>query len=780
MAWAIKWFLRLLSVYALVCSVRMLECSAPPEITCTSTIDGVECYFKSTGASIEFSPDRVTIDGDLMFVGGTNNLLSFNVSESLRVNSVLSHCPDADTRTTCLQANDGSQCYNFIRFLQPFPAEITANDTKFTDKILACGTNAVSPKCTVHSRGNLSEWFYLTDQVDVGFSPYLSSRPMVGLLGTNAVFYSATVFTPYGSRRIIGSSPGVLQGSSSFSALTPSNDQFWLANPNVEIISMYEVDDYIYIFAREVAQSPELDGMATSIYSRVMRICKNDQIEVPVQSDRNYITFQKARMRCSSVRNTPNYPYDYNEIQSTNLVRGSSGEPVLYATFSSSANGPKGSAVCKFEFDSGVGANLVSVFESVEYLAPLNGDPTSAEWGVVRGQPFVCPGQPGGNERDPTEVLNYQLLINEEVVPAGDYDIYTADGVVFTQIAAETLTYNGWEYQIMFIGTDSGEIWQVVIIDNAETFEFRRASLRSGDDITYIQLTMPNSATMIRKLYYANGDFLSEMTLGDCSKYASCHECMESNDPYCAWQNGSTCVNILLQPFVADQTTEAFRGSTRVGEVCNSVLPTQTIPSSSATVTNPGIPTIVPSNTVFTDEAGASTDSGTDNTSPPASTTCPPVDTRPTVSGDPVVGGLEPESAQSVPIAAVAGAVAGGLVIGIIIGLVVAFLGLATKRVLLDTKSSSPAAIENGATLYNHNGASATSLEPTKCNEVSSPTSSGSSPGLDIAFEELEDDVITTLPPTPASMASKNKRVPKGRTPSTRWLRASESEGNPP
>ena len=718
-----------------------------------------------------------------MFVGSTNHLISFDVSESLQVNSVFAHCPDEATRTKCLTENDASQCYNFIRFLQPVPAEAHSNDTQFTGKIIACGTNAVSPKCTVHSRGNLSEWFYLTNQEDVGFSSYLSNRPMVGLLGTNAAFYGATVFTPYESRISLGIAPGALNGSSRFSAQTPEGDQYWLSNPSINIISMYEMDHHIYIFGRELAQNPELPIGISTIYSRVVRICKNDHIELPVQSTEKFITtFQKARMRCSSVRNIPNYPYDYNEIQSTYLVSRSSGESVLYATFSSSPNGPKGTAVCKFEFDPAVETSLAGVFETVKYFAPENGVPNSDVWVEMEGAPFVCPGQPGGHERDPAEVEQYKLLMNGEAAPTDGHSIYTADGVIITQIAAETFTYDGQEYQIMFMGTDSGEIWQVVIIDNRETFEFRRASLQSGNDITYIQLTMPDSATKIRKLYYANTDFLSEMTLGDCSKYTSCHECMESNDPYCAWQDGSTCVNILLQPFPG-QATEALRGFTRIGEVCNPVLPTHTTPSGSASATKSEIPSIRPSYAVFTDIPRASIDSDIKSTCPPVSTR-PPANTHPSVSTNPVTGGLEP-SPQNIPIAVVVGATLGGLIIGIIIGMVAGCLGLATKRALVDTKSFSPTRVENGANHYNctRNGTGANSVEPTKCNGVSSPTSSGSSQGLDIAIEELEDDAITDLPSNTTSSASshqKKKRIPKGRTPSTRWLRASESEGNSP
>ena len=787
MALVIKWYLHLLSVYSLVCSVHMLECGAPPDIICTSTTDGgVECDFKSAGSSTELSPDRVTINGDLIVVGSTNHLFTFDVAESLRFESVLAHCPDTETRAKCLMANDGSQCYNYIRFVQPVPAEISMNNTRFTDKILACGTNAVSPKCTVHSRENMSEWFYLTDQEDAGFSPYLSDRPMVGLLGTNALFYTATVFAPYGSQRVIAIAPSPLEGSSRFSTETPPGNPYWLVNPSVEILSMYEMADHIYIFAREIAQFPELPEGQSTVYSRVMRICKNDQIELTAQSPREFVTFQKARMKCSSVRNTIDHPYDYNEIQSTYLVSRSSEESVLYATFSSSPNGPKGSAVCRFEFDPTVETSLTGVFETVEYFAPRNGIPTSSDWDKLEGAPFVCPGQAGGLQREPQEALDYKILMNGEAVPTGEYDTYKADGVVFTKIAVEILAYNGREYQIMFIGTDNGEIRQVVVVDDEETFEFRRASMRSGNDITYMELTKPNPATEIRKLYYANADFLSEITLGDCGKYTSCHECVESNDPYCAWQNGSTCVNILLQP-VADQTTEALRGFSKVEEVCtNPVLPTQSTQSGSASVTQPGISSIRPRNTVLTDTLPASISCFTMGTTvlpATASTPAPPppVDTRPSVNTEPVSDGVEPSS-QNVPsIALIAGAVVGGLIIGIIIGVVVGCLGLATKRALLsDTKSGPSAAIENGV-LYNHthNGTSTTSLEPTKCNEVSSPTSSGSSQGLDIGLEELEDDAITDLPSNTTSLASIHKKN-KGRTPSTRWLRASESEGNPP
>lgn len=761
-----KWYLQLLSVYTLVCSIRMQVCTSPPMLTCTSTINGVECNFKDIG----LSPDRVSIDGDLMLVGSTDHLFAFDISESLLLNYITDHCPKAETLDTCLSENDHTQCKNFVRFLQPIP-DNASNDTKYKDKVLVCGTNAFSPKCTVHSRGNLSEWFYLTKQEDDGFSPYQSNRQMVGLLGTNGMFYAATLFSAYGSQRRIAIAPNPLKENSDFSAATLDGNQYWLNTPNVDFISMYEMGDHIYVFARETAQFPELEDGTSIVYSRVMRICKNDQFGLPSSGVNQFLTFQKARMRCSSERNTPDYPYDYNEIHSTFLLNTSSGESVLYATFSSSPNGPKGSAVCKFEFNPAIKTSLTGVFESVEYFAPVNGDPTSTNWNLLKGVPFVCPGQLDGDQRDQQEVTNYMILMDGEAVATGDHDIYTADGVVFTQIAVETLTYDGSEYEIMFTGTDNGEIWQVVTIDDINTFEFKRVALPSASDITYIQLSVPNRATEIRKLYFANADFLSEITLGDCGKYANCWECLESNDPYCAWQNDYTCVNVLLQPLTG-QKTEAILGFSMVTEVCGSKPPTQA-PTSSTDSPQSGTEVecnYSPTATDRTDIPTSHTESGTETPRLPVST-------------DPTVLGLDPGS-QSVSIAEVVGALVGGFIIGIIIGVVIGCVSLATKRGMFGTKSS-PAAIENGTAQYNHNQTSVTitSPEPTKTNGVSSPISSGSS-GLDIAIEELDDNVISDLPPStapPVAIPRKKKRgIPKGRTPSTRWLRASESEGNPP
>lgn len=77
------------------------------------------------------------------------------------------------------------------------------------------------------------------------------------------------------------------------------------------------------------------------VYSRVARVCKNDIGGQLIHKD-NWSTFVKARLNCSM---PGEYPFYYNEIQSTYYLKK---ENIMYATFSTPSNSITGSAVCAF------------------------------------------------------------------------------------------------------------------------------------------------------------------------------------------------------------------------------------------------------------------------------------------------------------------------------------------------------------------------------------------------------------------------------------------------
>ncbi len=93
-----------------------------------------------------------------------------------------------------------------------------------------------------------------------------------------------------------------------------------------------------------------------AVFSRVARVCKNDQ-GGPHKSKYSWTSYLKTRLNCSV---PGDYPFYFDEIQGvTPLISGMYGdqtqrnkraiqEHIVYATFSTPVNSIGGSAVCAF------------------------------------------------------------------------------------------------------------------------------------------------------------------------------------------------------------------------------------------------------------------------------------------------------------------------------------------------------------------------------------------------------------------------------------------------
>ena len=81
----------------------------------------------------------------------------------------------------------------------------------------------------------------------------------------------------------------------------------WLSKTN--FVLTFETEQFVYFVFRENAI--EYVNCGKRIYSRIARVCKNDQGGQRVLKD-NWTTFLKARLNCSLAAD---YPFYYDEIQ---------------------------------------------------------------------------------------------------------------------------------------------------------------------------------------------------------------------------------------------------------------------------------------------------------------------------------------------------------------------------------------------------------------------------------------------------------------------------------
>ena len=504
--------------------------SAP---VCQDTNYGRSC---SLPAQVEI---LTILDGKLM-VGCSNNLVSFSLD--LQVDKYVDLSPEESNVNHCKGfnpgqlGNDQSLCTNFVKVIEKVPGD---------ERVMVCGTNAFRPKCTLHSASNISSYEYMTEShhIDEGFSPYSNDSKIVATLTSNGRFFSGTKFDVYAAPQTIGMAPYPLQSDNTFTVQVPTSDQQWLKQPT--FISSYEVGDHIYFFLREPAY--EIDQGESIVYSRAVRICKNDNgtANDPNDPSNVFLTFQKARIVCSSHAESGSInsiPYNYDNLQSTFLWTAPDGQQFLYGVFTSPTNGPSGSAICKFSFDATLDGSLTKVFEDGEYLAIDPDSQPQITWKRVDVGSFVCPGDTTGAQRTTSDATTYQLVYSP-VTALQPEPIYTTFGKRLTKLAVDVIHYNNESQTIIYFATAEGDIQYLIARDGEERLEAMVHS--AGSPLS--DLTVQKNADETRYLYVTTEDRVLSITLGDCSRYGSdCFACLDSRDAYCGWdRDTNSCKNKL-------------------------------------------------------------------------------------------------------------------------------------------------------------------------------------------------------------------------------------------
>ena len=693
------------------------------------------CYFPAG-----FSPDRILVEGDTVFVGSTDYVFELRSSEGLQVKQMLDVSPAQSRLDDCTE--DASVCRNFVRSILPISTSTLPQELRqrYNNSILVCGTNAFFPKCSVHKRSNLTDWFYVTpeDHPDEGFSPY-SKEQNIGLLSENGNYYASTIFQRHQQISRIAVAQNPLQFNATFIAATQENNRLWLYE-TARFVSMLETDTHIYVFAREPAF--EINNGNSMMVSRVVRVCKTDTgiIEGSFQPGdiARWRTYQKLTLKCT--HGAP-FAFEYNELSAVHVHTPSNGQAVVYATFSAPSNGPKGSAICRFSFSA-----LNTIFESGMFYVKMPG-----MWVQENSAQFACPGGPSNEQRENVDALNNLLMFT----PAESSALYRIQGDEYTQIVTDGYQYGGDNYEVIFVGKGRGEVWTMVRRNGIELNQYKLFTpMTDQKPITHLQLDT-SLANEIRRLFVATEDLLLELTLGNCSRYESCTECMESIDPYCVWLNNTQqCHNKLTNysPIIGAFETVEPRNATFLTGICGSGTPHTTTPT-----TQPAVSSTV------------STGRPTDSPSPSRSQYILPTQSINLGSVAPV---------NSFPAGGSAGIAVAGVIIGLVIGSLGCLVGLVVKRVLTNEKPSAEPDVpnrsraqSNGSIIHNNSSNNnTTSIEIQNTNNCEERPVSMTMP-----TEELDDDVIADLPTNNNKKANKWP-VPRGRTPSTRWLRESESD----
>lgn len=763
-------------------------------IVCENTEYGRICKGAAAAQTDRFIPYRLSLaeEGDLLLVGSRNFLHSFSTNTLNTLQTVDLTPSQGDTMQCQSTVGTIEACeVNSILFVKQIP-ERSLNvslQARYNNTVLVCGASAFTPSCTVHSLSNLSDWFYLQSKSNnyEGFSPYSTNSLHVATIASNGAFYSATNLEKFSDRRRLGISFNPLSGDTSFNTISSDRDPFWVAD--TDFISLYEVDDHIYVFGRE--DSNEEKTLPRVKFGRAIRICKSDQ---GVENDGDkprFSTFQKIRITCPNAGDGSFPEFFYNNLQATYFYTAADGSHWIYATFIAQANGPVGSAICKFGFNPNDVNSLADIFNNArEYYDSSSTDVTQ------QLDPFTCP----GTNRNKLDALGYQL-IKGVALPTGGNAVHTQNGLHYTFINVDVYEFNSSTYEVMFVSTKSMSI-EVICHKDGQPFITKMIATYTETIENFI-LNKFDVQDGIRKLFVGGESFIASIILGNCHTHSSCKECLESNDPYCAWVIDSrTCINKL----VTSNSTQVLEASEANANICPSI-PTQSTTKIPVTMTHTESTSVMiesPSKTTQTACVTHVLKVSTITRRVSAATTLPSAKITATtaitntislasIEPSVAIGGVDTQvaSLSAKEIGEMIGAGVGGLLIGLVVGLLMCFAytmvrGKVASKPMPTTNGGHYLPNERPITqngISNHNAPSVeqytiTVSLPKKTDDaanIGSPIPSLSPPAIDDS--ELEDDVISDLPQPTNNYGNKIKKwgIPKGRTPSTRWLRASES-----
>lgn len=156
---------------------------------------------------------------------------------------------------TCVsKGQSDTDCRNYIMVLH-----------EFNNRLLSCGTFAYSPSCSWRSADDLS---LIKFESGVGKSPFNPRANITTLMTSSGRMFigSATDFS--------GADSAILRADLSGSKIlrTKQYNSEWLNSP--QFVGSFENGDFIYFVFREIAV--EVGSDAKAVYSRIARVCKND------------------------------------------------------------------------------------------------------------------------------------------------------------------------------------------------------------------------------------------------------------------------------------------------------------------------------------------------------------------------------------------------------------------------------------------------------------------------------------------------------------------------
>uniref|UniRef100_A0A3B3DCS8 Sema domain, transmembrane domain (TM), and cytoplasmic domain, (semaphorin) 6Ca n=1 Tax=Oryzias melastigma TaxID=30732 RepID=A0A3B3DCS8_ORYME len=429
------------------------------------------------------------------------------------------------------------ECYNYVKVLVP------RND----ETLFACGTNAFNPTCRNYKMTSMEQ--VGEEVVGQARCPFESGQSNVGLFA-GGDFYSATMTDFLASDAVIYRSLGddrpVLR--------TVKYDSKWLREPH--FLHAIDYGNYVYFFLSEIAV--EYTALGKMVFSRVARVCKNDNGGSPRVLDRYWTSFLKARLNCS----VPGDSFFYFDVlQSLTNVLQINQRPAVVGVFTTQANSIPGSAVCAFYMD-----DIERVFNGKfkeQRTSDSSWTPVPEEQ-VPRPRPGTCAGDgPASDYKSsvefPDEMLTFiksYPLMDEAVSSVNDRPCFTrtSSRSKLTQIVVDVSAGPNKDRTVMFLGSDDGRVLKVLasthpndsfgskLLEDIDVYNPAKCNVQGQEDRRVLGLELDKDH---HALFVAFSSCVIRVPLSRCTKHGACKTaCLASRDPYCIWLHAGTCVNV--------------------------------------------------------------------------------------------------------------------------------------------------------------------------------------------------------------------------------------------
>uniref|UniRef100_A0A8C7H2Z7 Semaphorin 6Cb n=1 Tax=Oncorhynchus kisutch TaxID=8019 RepID=A0A8C7H2Z7_ONCKI len=442
-----------------------------------------------------------------------------------------------DVDKCTVRGKNSDECYNYIKVLVP------RND----ETLFACGTNAFNPTCRNYKMSTLEQDG--EEVVGQARCPFESRQSNVGLFA-GGDFYSATMTDFLASDAVIYRS----LGESSPVLRTVKYDSKWLREPH--FLHAIEYGNYVYFFFSEIAV--EYTTLGKVVFSRVARVCKNDNGGSPRVLERYWTSFLKARLNCS----VPGDSFFYFDVlQSLTNVLQINLRPAVLGVFTTQANSITGSAVCAFYMD-----DIEKAFNG-KFKEQRNSEsawtPVPEEQ-VPKPRPGCCAGDGSAaayksSTTFPDDTLtfikNHPLM--DEAVPSVNHRPYftrTTSRFKLTQLAVDTSAGPYKNHTVLFLGSEDGRVLKILastqlnasfstqLLEDIDVYNPTKCNVR-GEDRRVLGLELDREH---HALFVAFSSCVVRVPLSRCNDYGSCKKsCLSSRDPYCVWQRTGSCVTVV-------------------------------------------------------------------------------------------------------------------------------------------------------------------------------------------------------------------------------------------